>query len=57
MGAAAILGPFEQTFVPVSYGISIWNLNLLGPVVSEEMFENVDGWMDAWLTLEWLVYY
>ena len=48
MGMAAILvmwpGQFEQTFVPVSYGVSIWNLSLIGPVVSEEkMFENVDG--------------
>ena len=29
-----------------------WNLSSIGPVVSEEMFENVDGW-----TLESLVYY
>ena len=50
MGVAAILvmwpGPFEQTFVPVSQEVSIWNLNLIGPVVSEEkMFEIVDGRM------------
>ena len=36
-------GPFEQTFVPLSHGDSIWNLAWIGPVVSEEkMFENVD---------------
>ena len=47
MGVAAILvmwpWPFEQTFVPASQGVSIWNLSLIGPVVSEKMFENVDG--------------
>ena len=48
MGVAAILvkwpGPFEQTFVPASLGVSIWNLSSIGPVVSEKkMFENVDG--------------
>ena len=48
MGMAAILvmwpGTFQQTFVPPSYEVSIWNLSLIGPVVSEEkMFENVDG--------------
>ena len=47
MGMAAILvmwpGTFEQTFVPPSLGVSIWNLSSIGPVVSEEkMFENVD---------------
>ena len=46
MGMAAILimwpGPLEQTFVPPSHGGSIWNLTLIGQVVSEEMFENVD---------------
>ena len=47
MGMAAILimlpGPVEQTFVSPSYGGSIWNLTLIGPVVSEEtMLENVD---------------
>ena len=59
MGVAAILvmwpGPFEQTFVPVSLEVSIWNLNLIGPVVSEEMFEIVDGRMDErqndWYTI------
>ena len=39
MGLAAILvmwpGPFEQTFVPPSKGVSIWNLGSIGPVVSE----------------------
>ena len=33
MGEAAILfmwpGPFKQTFVPASYGDSIWNLSLI----------------------------
>ena len=47
MGMAAILviwpGPIEQTFVSPSQGGSIWNLTLIGPVVSEEkMFENDD---------------
>ena len=51
MGMAAILvmwpGPFEQTFVPPSKGVSIWNLSSIGPVISEEkMFKNVDGRMD-----------
>ena len=51
MGMAAILvmwpGTFEQTFVPPSEGVSIWNLSSIGPVVSEEkMFENVDGRTD-----------
>ena len=40
MGMAAILvmwpGPFEQTSVPPSHKSSIWNLTLIGPVVSEE---------------------
>ena len=43
MGMAAILVmwpiPFEQTFVPPSYGDSIWNLASIGPLVSEKMFE------------------
>ena len=56
MGMVAILvmrPRDEQTFVPAFYGVSIWNLNLIGLVVSEEkMFENVDV-----RTLEWLVYY
>ena len=35
---------FEQTFVPVSKGVSMYNSSSIGPVVSEEkMFENVDG--------------
>ena len=47
MDIAAILvmwpGPFEQTFVPPSHGGSIWNMTLIGPVVSEEkMFKSVD---------------
>ena len=40
MGMVAILvmwpGPFEQTFIPPSHRSSIWNLTLIGPVVSEE---------------------
>ena len=57
MGVANILvmwqGPFEQTFVPASLGVSIWNSSLIGPMVSEEkLFENVDG-----RTTESLVYY
>ena len=36
--------PVEQTFIPPSHGGSVWNLTLIGPVVSEEkMFENVDN--------------
>ena len=70
MGMAAILvmwpGPFEQTFVPPSKGVSIWNLSSIRPVVSEEkMFEIVDGrttddgrqTTDDGRTPEWLVYY
>ena len=61
MGMAAILvmcpGPFEQTFVPASQAVSICNLKLIGPVVSEEkMFEIVDGRTDG-RTPERLVYY
>ena len=60
MGMAAILvmwpGLFEPTFVPASYGVSIWNLSLIGPVVSEKMFENVggrttDGRRSDWYTI------
>ena len=40
MGMTAILvmwpGPFEQTFVPLSHGDSLWNLASIGPGVSEE---------------------
>ena len=36
-------GPFEQTFVPPSRRSSIWNLTLIGPVLSEEMFTDDDG--------------
>ena len=50
MGMAAILvmwpGPVEQTFISPSHGGSIWNLTLTDPVVSEEMFENVDTHTD-----------
>ena len=47
--------PFEQTFVTASLGVSIWNLNLIGPVVSEKMFEIVDGRTPKWLSL-WLMW-
>ena len=63
MGMVAILvlwlRAFEQTFVPASWGVSIWNLSLIGPVVSEEkMFEIVDRRKpDDRRTPEWLVYY
>ena len=51
MGLAAILvmwpGPFEQTIVPASQEVFIWNLSLIDPVVAEEkMFENVDRLTD-----------
>ena len=40
MAMVAILvmwpGPFEQTFISPSHGGSIWNLILIGQVVSEE---------------------
>ena len=29
-------GMFEQTFIPLSHGDSIWNLASINPVVSEE---------------------
>ena len=49
MGMAAILvmwpGPFEQTFVLLSFKSCIWNLTLIGPVVSEEkMFKECGRW-------------
>ena len=60
MGMATILvmwtGPFEQTSVPQSYGVSIWNLSSIGPVISEEkMFEKMkmltnDGRQSHWHT-------
>ena len=47
MGMATSLviwpGSFEQTFVPLSQGVSKRKLILIGPwVVEEEIFENVD---------------
>ena len=40
LGMAAILvmwpGLFEQTFFPPSHRSPVWNLTLIGPVVSEE---------------------
>ena len=47
MGMTAIFvmwpGSFEQTLVPLSQGGSTWNLILIDLVVSDEMFESVDG--------------
>ena len=46
MEAILVMWPWlsEQTFFPLPYGGSIWNLASTGPVVSEEkIFENVDG--------------
>ena len=48
MGMAAISvmwpGPFEQIFVLLKQGGSIWNFASIGTVVSEmKMFENVDN--------------
>ena len=48
MGMAAILvmwsRPFEQIFVPPSYGGSLWNLVFIGQAVSKEKkFENVES--------------
>ena len=37
--------------------VAIWNLSLICPVVSEEMFENVDGRTTDGHTPVWLVYY
>ena len=45
MAAISVMWPVpaEQTFVPPSNGGFVWNLTLIGPVVSEDkMFENVD---------------
>ena len=46
MGMVVILvmwpGLFEQTLVPPSQGGLTWNSASIGPVVSEDMFENVD---------------
>ena len=58
MGVAANLvmwpQPFEQTFVPASLGVSIWNLCLIGLVVIEEkMFVNVDGLTDDRRRSDW----
>ena len=54
MGMAAILvmwpGPFELLF-PLSHAGSIWNLTLIGPVVSEEkMFEECGRKTEAYLS-------
>ena len=48
MGMVAILvmwpGPFEQTFVPPSHEGSIWNLTLIGQVISEEKMFKFRVW-------------
>ena len=55
-GMAAILviwpGPFEQTFVPLSHGGSMWNLTLIGQAVSEEKMLKECGrrTTDRWTT-------
>ena len=61
MGVVAILvmwpGPFEQTSFLRPKKSWIWNLNLIGLMVSEKMFEIVDGrTTDNRQTPEWLVY-
>ena len=48
MGVAAILVmwslPFKKNYgSPIVMGLQKWNLSSIGLVVSEEMFENVDG--------------
>ena len=53
MGMAAILviwpWPFEQTFLPPSHRSSIWNLTLIGPVVSEKkMFKKCRRWQTTY---------
>ena len=57
MGMAASLviwpGSFEQTGVPPSHWGSIWNLALISPAVSEEMFEKCGRWTDnVWQKME-----
>ena len=60
MGMTAILvmwpRPFEPTFVPPSQGGSVWNLALIGPLVLEEMFENVDIYTHIRTTEAYLYY-
>ena len=50
--------PFEQSFVPLYQGGSIWNLASVGPWVSEEkVFENVDNiHIHIWKTHAYLYY-
>ena len=52
MGVAVILvmWPFEQHFVPAYYAVSIWNLILIGTVVSEEKMW-ADGHQSDWYTI------
>ena len=56
MGVAAILVKWprhgEQTFIPPAYGDFIWNLALIGPVVSEEKTSEGCGRQtnDRWMT-------
>ena len=51
MGMVAILvmwpWPFEGTFIPPSQRSSVWNLTLIGPMVSEEkMFKECGQWTE-----------
>ena len=54
MGMVAILvmWQFEQIFVLLSHGDSIWNLASIGPVVSEEMFKECGRRTDRRRTTE-----
>ena len=61
MGMTAIfviwLGQFEQTFIPPSHRNSIWNLTLIGAVVSEEkMFKECGRRTDGQTTVAYLSY-
>ena len=55
MGMAGISGmwpgSFEATFVLPSQEGATWSLKLNGPVVPEEMFENVDK-DEIWVTVD-----
>ena len=71
MGMAAILvmwyRPFEQIFIPLSRGGSIWNLASIGREVSKEKkFENVNlsdiGWksmndLDLWYSYRFMYWF
>ena len=61
MGMTAIFviwpGQFEQTFIPPSQRNSIWNLTLIGTVVSEEkMFKECGRRTDRQTTVAYLFY-